>query len=195
MLELSFSNSLFVALILSTSIILYDAWLKHTQLGPIAMGLCRFLNIYLGLSGNPAALSPEASFHLASIIGLYIVGVTWFARTEEGRSEKRQLVLASIVIFAAIALGVTFPTHRPLGSTPFYFPYLIVAFGIWIAIKLVAAIQSPNPKEVQAAVKRCILGLIVLDAVLATIFGGGWGLLLILLLLPARWLGQWIYST
>jgi hypothetical protein len=31
--------------------------------------------------------------------------------------------------------------------------------------------------------------------VLATAFVGAWGLLILLLLLPARWLGKWVYST
>jgi 4-hydroxybenzoate polyprenyltransferase len=183
-----------VALVLAGMILAYDSILKHTPLGPVAMGACRFLNVQLGLSVGDVDVSP-LSVHLATVTGVYIVGVTWFARTEEGESNRRQLVLAAVVMLAALGLAVTVPAHRPPGTTPIYFPYLVAAFGFFVAAKVVPAIQRPGPKEVQAAVKRSILGLVVLDAVLATAFVGGWGLLILLLFLPARWLGKRVYST
>ena len=39
-----------VAALLATVILLYDAWLKRTPLGPLAMGACRMLNVLLGMS-------------------------------------------------------------------------------------------------------------------------------------------------
>jgi 4-hydroxybenzoate polyprenyltransferase len=48
---------------------------------------------------------------------------------------------------------------------------------------------------VQAAVKTAVLGLVGLDAVLATSLAGTAGLLVLLLLPPALWLGKWVYST
>lgn len=184
-----------VALAIVAAIVLYDAWLKHTPLGPIAMGSCRSLNILLGLSGAGGDLLSTPNLHLAATTGLFIVGVTWFARTEEARSNRRQLILASLVMALSLVLAVTVPAHRVPGTTPIYFPYLVAAFGFFVGSKLVAAIQQPGPKQVQAAVKRSILGLVMLDAILATVFVGAPGLLIVLLLLPARWLGQWVYST
>ena len=75
------------------------------------------------------------------------------------------------------------------------FPYLLVAFGFIIGIPVVRPIRQPSPANVQAGVKRCILGLVGLDALLATVFVGTPGLLLLLLLPPALWLGKWVYST
>jgi 4-hydroxybenzoate polyprenyltransferase len=187
--------SLPVAGALALAVLLYDAWLKHTPVGPIAMASCRFLNVLLGLSGAGGDLLATPNLHLAATTGLYIVGVTWFARTEEGQSNRRQLILASTVMALSLVLAVTVPTHRAPGTTPIYFPYLVAAFGFLVGSKLVAAIQHPGPKEVQAAVKRSILGLVALDAILATAFVGAPGLLILLLLLPARWLGKWVYST
>ncbi len=183
-----------VALILALAIILYNAWLKRTRLGPVSMGACRFLNVLLGLSFGEIHMN-TLSLHLAATTGLYIVGVTWFARTEEGRSNARALIPAAAVMGLSLILAVLVPIHREPGTTPVYFPYLVAAFAFAVGVKLVAAIKNPGPKEVQAAVKRSILGLVVLDAILATIFVGVWGLLILLLLLPARWLGKWVYST
>ena len=185
-----------VAVLLAVAILLYDAWLKRTPVGPVGMGLCRFLNVFLGLSatGFPGLPEPFA-FHLAAVIGVYIVGVTWFARTEEAASNRRQLVLAACVMLAAVGLAVAVPVHLPVGSSPWFFPYLLVGFGFIVGVPVVRAIDRPQPKFVQAAVKRSILGLVVLDAVLATAFVGLPGLLILLLLLPAAWLGKWVYST
>src|SRR5437870_5237158 len=44
------ASPLIIALVLVLTILLYDAWLKRTLLGPAAMGSCRFLNVLLGLS-------------------------------------------------------------------------------------------------------------------------------------------------
>lgn len=180
---------------LAVAILLYDAMLKRTPCGPVGMGLCRFLNVTLGLAGAGGDPWTLPHLHLAAVVGLYIVGVTWFARTEEGVSQKSHLRYASLVMLAALGLAVTVPTHREPGTTFILFPYLIVAFGFYVGLPISRAINNPGPKQVQAAVKRCILGLVVLDAVLATAFVGPWGLLIVLLLLPARWLGKWVYST
>jgi len=56
-------------------------------------------------------------------------------------------------------------------------------------------VASPGPREVQAAVKRCVLGLVALDAVLAAAFVGLPGLAILLLLPPALVIGKWVYST
>jgi len=87
------------------------------------------------------------------------------------------------------------PMHLPTGTVTPLFPYLLVAFGFWIGIAIANAIRHPTPKPVQTAVKRCILGLVLLDAILATAFVGLPGLLIGFLLLPANWLGKWVYST
>jgi 4-hydroxybenzoate polyprenyltransferase len=190
-----YADSALIATVLAFAILLYDALLKRTILGPLGMGLCRFLNVILGLSAAASAFAPEWGLHLAGVVGLYIVGVTWFARTEEGMSKPTHLLAAFGVMLVSLGLAITVPVHLPEGTvTPFY-PYLVVAFGFWILGPIVTAVRQPTPRNVQLGVKRCILGLVLLDAVLATAFVGPPGLAIGLLLLPARWLGQWVYST
>jgi 4-hydroxybenzoate polyprenyltransferase len=75
------------------------------------------------------------------------------------------------------------------------FPYLLLAFGFLVGIPAHAAWSKPEPANVQAAVKRAVLGLIVLDALLATAVAGTGGLVLLALLPPALLLGQCLYST
>jgi 4-hydroxybenzoate polyprenyltransferase len=72
---------------------------------------------------------------------------------------------------------------------------LLVLFGFIVGIPASRAVRKPGPREVQAAVKRLVLGLVGLDAVLAVAFLGAGGLLVLLLLPPALVLGKWVYST
>lgn len=189
------TSAICVILGLACLISAYNWFAKRTVVGPVVMGSCRFLNVMMGLIGTGQELTSVVNLHVAAVVGVYIVGVTWFARTEETNSKRRNLIGAALIMLAAIGLAITVPVHLPSGTTPVYFPYLVVAFAIYVGSAVVAAIQKPDPKTVQAAVKRSILGLVLLDATLATAFVGAWGLLIGLLLLPARFLGRWVYST
>ncbi len=187
---------LVVALGIVAAVLIYDGGAKRTPAGPIAMAACRFLNVLFALSLIPeSALDIEKRIHLAAVVGVYIVGVTWFARTEEGRSRKRDLALAASVIALSLLLALLLRAKLASGLGTFAFPYLLVAFGFLVGLPISRAIGDPNSRNVQAAVKRCVLGLVFLDAVLATMFIGSPGLLILLLLPPALWLGKWVYST
>lgn len=179
---------------LVAAILLYDSWLKRTAAGPVAMGACRFLNVLLGLS---AAEAWRGGFgvHLAFVVGLYIVGVTWFARTEARLSKQSALASAAFVMLASLIIALPLPAYFEADTASILFPYLLVALGFLVGIPIYRAIADPSPPLVQAAVKRAIMGLVVLDAVLATAVVGSVGLLILILLLPALYLGRWIYST
>jgi 4-hydroxybenzoate polyprenyltransferase len=190
---------------IAVCVLVYDGGLKRTPLGPLAMASCRFLNVLLGLSLIPeAALDTEYRVHLAGVVGVYIVGVTWFARTEEGASRKRDLALAASVVALSLLLALVLRAKLHAATGPakplaalgtLAFPYLLVAFGFLIGRPAARAIGDPTSQRVQRAVKRFVLGLVALDAVLATMFVGLPGLLILLLLPPALVLGKWVYST
>lgn len=186
---------LLIAVGLAAAILLYDAWLKRTWAGPLAMGSCRFLNVLLGLTAGVAWSERPWSLHLAAVTGLYIVGVTWFARTEARMSKKKTLAGAALVILAGLVLALPMPLWLEPGAAWPLFPYLLVGLGFLVGIPVCQAIARPTPSRVQPAVKQALMGLVLLDAILATVFAGPVGLLIALLLLPALYLGRWIYST
>ena len=66
-----------------------------------------------------------------------------------------------------------------------------------VGAPVVRAIANPAPAVVQAAVKRSLMGLVLLDAVLATATAGPVGLLILLLLAPSLYLNRktWLYAT
>lgn len=185
-----------VALFLVTAILLYDRWLKRSWLGPLGMGACRFLNVLLGLS-----LAGEIPWpwgvHLAMVVGLYIVGVTWLARTEARMSQQAALQGAALVLLASLLLALPLPVQaEPAGASPL-FPYLLVLLGFAIGAPVSQAIRRPTPDRVQAAVGRCLLCLVLLDTVLATALAGTVGLVLLVLLIPIVLLKRmpWLYAT
>jgi hypothetical protein len=122
-----------LAILLGLAILSYDGWLKRTWAGPVMMGTCRFLNILLGLS---IAAQPTAAWGvaLALAVGLYIVGVTWFARTEARLSNQQMLIVGAAFMLAGVLMTLTVPPlARTAGLAPntaFLFPYLLAAFGI-----------------------------------------------------------------
>jgi 4-hydroxybenzoate polyprenyltransferase len=180
--------------VLAAAILLYDGWLKRTWAGPVGMGACRFLNVLLGLSAA-GGVGGSRGVYLAVIVGLYIVGVTWFARIEARTSSPPALAGAAGVMLLSLCLALPLPEQVPPGTSSPLFPYLLVGLGFLVGVPVCQAIARPVPAAVQAAVKRAILGLVVLDATLATALAGAAGLLILVLLLPALYVGRWIYST
>lgn len=192
------AESFTLALVLVVSIFLYDAWLKHTWAGPVAMGWCRAANVALGLTllgSLPADVEPLTTRLLPAVVGIYIVAVTVLARNEAQTSRRGMLLLAAVLFVASFVMALFVRAGLSGGYGSVLFPYLLVSFGFWIGLPIARAYRKPGPREVQRAVKRCILGLIVYDAILATAFIGLPGLLVLLLLPPALLLGKWVYST
>ncbi len=197
-----------IAVLLAVAIVLYDAVFKPTVLGPLLMGSCRMLNVLLGMSlaaagGAEPLWLGYGGFHwaIAAGIGIYIVGVTWFARTEATTSARGQLAFGLAVMVAGVGLLAWAPRWSPAGQ-PFYLDPRVVWPGLLCLImfvlirRCVAAIASPRPAEVQSAVKLSILSLIVLDSAVVS-FVSPWycALAVLALLAPTLWLGRWIYST
>lgn len=185
-----------VSLVLAFCIVLYDGVLKVTPVGPVVMGTCRFLNVLLALC-SPGYWPAWRLVWPAAGVGLYIVGVTWFARKEAETSSRATLSLGVgfmvLAVLTATAAPVALQQH--LGPGSMLYPLALIAWGTVIGVPLWDALIEPTPPRVQRAVKTCILGLIGLDAVLAFGLVGWVGLLIVGLLLPATILGKWIYST
>jgi len=58
------------------------------------------------------------------------------------------------------------------------------------------AISDPQPANVQAMIKHCILSLIMLNAAITLLTSGAVpGLAIAALLVPGLLLGRWVYST
>jgi 4-hydroxybenzoate polyprenyltransferase len=189
-----------VGVSLAGCVVLYDAVLKRTPLGPVAMGGCRLLNVLLGMS---AAFGPwqEAHWLVAAALGTYIAGVTWFARREAGRSSPWQLGPATAVILAGIGLLWLVRDRCEqvvplLEREPGRWTLLMAVLGLLIGFRCFRAVVDPRPVRVQTAVRQCILSLVILDAAACFLVRGITGAVAVLVLLaPTVVLGWWIEST
>src|SRR5262249_17445353 len=110
---------------------------------------------------------------------------------------KKQLTGAALVMLAALLFGLLLGGRVEPGTPSPLFPYLLVALGLFVGLPVQQAIRKPTPDRVQAAVKRSLIGLILLDAGLATAFPGPLGLVVLVLLAPSVYLNRrrWLYAT
>ena len=111
---------------------------------------------------------------------------------------RRQQAQANSLSFLSLALPLPQQLKElPAFSSSLLFPYLLVGLGFLIGLPVWQAIVNPTPGQVQAAVKRCLMGLIVFDAVLATALASTTGLVLLVLLLPSLYLNyrKCLYAT
>ncbi len=189
-----------VATLLAAAVLIYDGVVKQTPLAPLVMGLCRTLNVLLGMS---LSLSPWSAPYLvvAAGIGLYIVGVTIFARSEARHSARAQLALGLVVMLAGIALAATMPLWAtgeewpPIRSEARHY-VLMAMLGFIIGQRCFWAVLDPRPPLVQTAVKTCIFSLVIIDATAClAVQDVFWAVIILLLLVPTVTLGRWIYST
>ena len=189
-----------VALILALAIVLYNTVLKPTLLGPLAMGACRMLNVLLGMSVLRGPLGPE-HWLVAGAIGVYITGVTWFARDESQRSDRRQLAGAMMFMMAGVAMLAWLPRWSEnlnwmIRQDPQQWYLLMALLGGIIGLRSLWAIALPVPGRVRVAIAQAILSLVFLDAAACyAVRGPYWAAMILLLLLPAVFFGRWIAST
>lgn len=199
-----------IALAVAVCVLLYDAVLKKTLVGPVFMGLCRFFNVLLGASiagaqdvdVRPALLFfTDGQFLVAGAIAVYVFGVTIFARSEATTSQQAKLTQGMALMGFGIAMlllapSVVPPSPRVQLSAEWMWPLLLVMLGLSIGRHCVAAIADPQPQKVQAAVKFAILSIITLDAAVTLyVAGPQHALVVFLLVLPALALGRFVYST
>jgi 4-hydroxybenzoate polyprenyltransferase len=194
-------QSLTIAVLLVSCILGYDGLLKRTLIGPAAMGSCRSLNVMLGASAYPAAIAvwSRPQTLVAAALGVYVAGITWFARTEAAASKRTHLaagaVLANVGLVALLGIVFTYPWRG--GPNLAVIAGVLGAIMLLIDVRLLAAIANPAPRKVQTGVKTMIFALVLLDAamVLAQTWRPGYAALTAALIIPGMVIGRWMSVT
>ena len=201
-----------IATTIALCIVAYDGFFKETVMGPLWMGSCRLLNVLLGMSTGVvmSELWPQFGFdssHLviAAGIGIYVVGVTWFARQEAVSSNRGLLLLGIFCMTMGLAFLALFPQVGAFESgefrislrSPLVWTMLVAVLGFSIIRRCLVAVRDPQPRLVQLSVKQCIVSLIVIDAAvcLAVCRPVWWSLAVVSLMIPMLVIGRWVYST
>jgi 4-hydroxybenzoate polyprenyltransferase len=193
-----------LACVLVGSIVNYDGPMKRTPLAPAMMGICRGLNMALGMatiaSGLGLPLGPSA---IPIVIGhaTYVTGLTIAARREADLSQSRIRLMAGWGICAAGAILIAFAPSLEgaralrLGST-WVFPCLILVLMLPLARRAIDSIATLNPPRLGMAIKQAIVSIVFLDAALALHFAGDIpGLIVCSLVIPTLILGTLFRTT
>ncbi|MDX1963863.1 MAG: UbiA family prenyltransferase [Pirellulales bacterium] len=181
----------------------YNAVLKFTPLGPVCLGLCRALNVLLGMS-TAVPMWEFWQVCIAAGLGIYIMGVTVFAAGEAGYSARTRLIVGWVVMLLGMAV-LWFNPHwlrdypplpTKLEASPLIWSYMWLALAGLISLRPLIAIANPHPQLVQLAVVQSLRSLIILDAVVCySVRDAAGAVMILVLIIPSLLLGRWVYST
>lgn len=196
--------SIATAVTLALAVVGYNAGLKNTPVGPVVMGTCRWLNILLGMSAGPTPW-PTWQLLLAAGIGVYIVGVTVFAKGEAGESARSRLIAGWVILLGGMGLLWGVPRYLPefpLGGQVAAkiaagdWTFLWAVLAALMSVRCFMAISDPKPARVQQAVTQCLRSLIILDALACySVRDLDCALAVLALIVPQLLLGRLIYAT
>ena len=182
-----------IAGLLIVAIVLYDAVLKSMPVAPAVMGLCRALNLALGMHVAGSLWTVEAMTPIG-LMWLYITSVTFFARHEAGVSSSLRLTAGTIGVCAAVAGLSAIVWIVSLAQVSFLWPLALLLVGL--GYKGFRAASLHSPQTVQAAVKTFVISLILFDACIAWAARGPLaGLLVASLILPTFLLARILRVT
>jgi 4-hydroxybenzoate polyprenyltransferase len=188
--------------LLAVAVVAYDWRLKRTWLGPLAMGLCRCLNLLMIMCASPAPLG-TANYLLAGGVGLYVTGVTWYARREAAVSPQASLAAGMGVMLAGVAtlysLRWFLPENNlvaPLVAEPDRWHVLWAIYAAWILFRCGGAVLDPTPAKVGFGVRHALMSLILFDAAITWAQRDvGPALVIFALILPALLVSRWFSAT
>jgi hypothetical protein len=170
-----------IAFIIAIAALIYDKWGKHhAVIGPINMGLCRGLNLLLGISIETTSLLQW--WYIAFIPVIYIASITMISRGEVHGGNKNLLYAASLLYVLVIGFILYFAIANKVAII--FTVIFLLAFAWGIFNPLLKAIKQPIGKNIGKAVKAGVIGLILMNASWASAFNALYFAIVITLLLP-----------
>lgn len=176
-----------IAILIALFALLYNKYSKHHSfLGPLNMGLCRGLNLLLGVSIIAAAL--HEWYFLGIVPLIYIFSITMISQGEVHGLNRNKLYYGAFLYLLVISslLYLSLTKGQVLIALIF-----IIPFAWMIYRPLFIAIKEPLGKNIGNAVKAGVISLTLMDAAWAAVFGSVIIAFCIALLLPASmWLAK-----
>ncbi|WP_291403472.1 UbiA-like protein EboC [Daejeonella sp.] len=176
-----------IAILIAVCALVYNKFSKHHPfIGPLNMGICRGLNLLLGVS--IIAYSLNNSYIIAVVHLIYIFSITIISRGEVHGSNKNKLFLGAFLYALVIGVMLFFAWQKEQILLALIF---IVPFAWMIFRPLFRAIQEPIGKNIGLAVKAGVISLILMDAAWAAVFGSlGLAFFIVILLPLSIWLSK-----
>jgi 4-hydroxybenzoate polyprenyltransferase len=151
---------------------------------------------------------------IAVAMGIYVAGVTWFAKKEAENSSRGGLIFGQSVMNLGLILlaawisppmqpvwesaGFSFNFNAPAGD-PWRPLMMLGVIAVVVNRRALAAMSDPRPPMVQSAVRIMLLSIITIDATLIYAALGDPGVPIavsvVALLVPSFILGKWMTMT
>lgn len=190
---LAFKCSLMSGLIsiaLTIAILTYDAYFKQFSFsGPLNMGICRGLNLLMGMS----ILGMLSHWYISIVPVVYIFAITLISRGEVHGNNKKHIVWAGI-LYAIVILSIALVVMQQKDNLIVLLPFLIL-FGYLIFKPLVKAFKENSPSNIKKAVMSGVLSLVVMNACWVAGFSDWYLALAVLLLLPLSMLLSKLFAV
>ncbi len=169
-----------LAIGIAVASLVYDRYGKHhSWLGPLNMGLCRGLNLLLGVSIIPEQLLPYLWVGLVPVA--YIAAITMISRGEVHGGSSGVLRVAGLLYALVIgSVGALAQVRGQLGTA---MPFLLL-FGYYIFPPLWRAVREPVGRNIGLAVRAGVISLIVMNAAWVAAFANFPLAMLVFCLLP-----------
>ena len=176
-----------IAILISFSALLYNKYSKHHSfLGPLNMGLCRGLNLLLGVS--IIAVSLNEWYFLGIVPLIYIFSITMISQGEVHGLNRNKLYAGAFLYLLVIGSMLYLSFNKGQVIIALFF---IIPFAWMIFRPLFIAIKEPLGKNIGKAVKAGVISLILMDAAWSAVFGSPVAAICIALLLPlSLWLAK-----
>ncbi len=186
------TSSGLIAILITVLALGYDKYGKHHSfLGPINMGLCRSMNLFLGMSIVGDRIS---EFWFIGFIPLAFVAAITLVGQKEAHGNNKKSILQAISLDTLVVLffvGLMLTGYLNVWAT---IPFLVFWYGINLVAKTRALVQN-SPKYIQLAVKTGVLSLIPLNAIYVAGFSNWYYGLILIGLLPLSILVAKYYSV
>lgn len=169
-----------IAFATAVAAVVYDKYSKRNAFfGPLNMGICRGLNLLLGISIINERVGEY--WFLAIVPIVYIAAITMISRGEVHGGRRSTMYAAVVFYLLAMASILYLSWTRGETATTLAF---VVLWAVMVLLPLRKAIQKPEGRMIGRAVKAGVLALILMNAAWAAAFGAIYVALVIVVLLP-----------
>jgi 4-hydroxybenzoate polyprenyltransferase len=151
-------------------VLVYDARAKrHPIAGPICMGICRGLNLLLGVSISAAALRGEWPLGVLPLV--YIAAVTTVSRGEV-HGGRKAIATFALISLALVLAGLTAVAVNATSTGRVVALVLVAALAYRVLPPYWQVRQNPEPAVIRRAVKAGVLSLVLLDSTIGAAYAG-----------------------
>jgi len=191
--------ALAIAASLLVAILAYDAALKDTWAGPITMGMCRALNVLLGLGAHWSARAFTEPLWI--VLGIFTLLITRLSRFEVAGTERAR-VLPTLRAFSALAVVgcavlAWYAQHHAATPLGWLAAGSACALVLWRERQLLGALwQTPSGPNLGRAIGGGIMLMPAIDASFVAASGAPLSAAATCLcMLPALLLKRFFYAT